>query len=206
MKNKILKISILMIILLLMLQLTSFAALGKLTLNTTTDKNTYKIGDKVTVTVDWSKEVESAGFILKYDKDKLAFDSTTLGENFYNADTAGKVLFNWAAFDGKALTSVTFELTAKTAGSTTITVEDAKGFADGNLQKSTGYEYNNKTITIEKVDGDINGGNNKTEDSTTSEDDKIPQTGAESTIVLAIMCVMALGLTGFIGYRRLSDI
>lgn len=235
MKNKTLKISILTIAFLLLIQLTSFAALGKLTLNAKTDKDTYKVGDKVTVTVDWSKEVESAGFVLKYDKDKLAFDSTTLEDNYYNADTVGQILFNWAAFDGKAITNVTFSLVAKAEGSADITVQDAKGFADGELQQATGYEYNNKTITISKVEEDVNGGENKPEedkpdedvnkptiddtdkednkpnnnkpgDSTTSKDDKIPQTGSEITVLLALVTIMVFGTIGFIGYRRLSDI
>jgi len=225
MKNKTLKICILTIIFILLVQVTSFAALGNLTLNINTDKDKLKVGDKVSVTVDWSKEVESAGFILKYDKEKLAFDSTTLGANYYNADTAGKILFNWAAFDGKALTSVTFVLKAKAEGSTTITAEEAKGFADGDLQKATGYEYNNKTITIEKVDGGIGDGEIDTpptddkddkpatedkedikNDGTTSKDDKIPQTGSELTIILALGILSILGVIGFIGYRRLSDI
>ena len=239
MKRKTLKISILTIILVLFVQLTSFAALGKLILNIKTDKDTYKVGEKVTVTVDWSKEVESAGFVLKYDKDKISFSSTTLGANYYNAETAGKILFNWAAFDGKPITKVSFILEAKSEGNTTITIEEARGFADGDLEQATGYEYNNKTITILKEQENITGGSNKTEedvnipttdtenkdnptvegtnkeeakpsnkveDSTTSKDDKIPQTGAETTILFLMMLVITLGITGVIGYRRLSDI
>ena len=91
MKNKTLRIIILTIILVLFVQLTSFAALGKLTLKVKTNKDTYKVGEKVTVTIDWTKEVEAAGFVLKYDKSKLAFASTSLGSNFYNAETAGKI-------------------------------------------------------------------------------------------------------------------
>ena len=155
MKNKTLRIIILTIILVLFVQLTSFAALGKITLNTKTDKNTYKVGDKVKVTIDWTKEVEAAGFVLKYDKSKLKFTSTSLGSNFYNADTAGKVLFNWAAFDGKALIKVYFIFTAKEEGSTEIYVEDARGFADANLDKATGYEYKSKTIKISNIDEDV---------------------------------------------------
>ena len=235
MKSKTLKVCILTIIFLLLVQVTSFAALGKLTLNTKTDKDTLKVGDKVTVTVDWSKEVESAGFVLKYDKDKLAFDSTTQGANYYNADTAGKILFNWAAFDGNASTEVSFVLLAKADGTTTITVEEAKGFADADLQQASSYEYNNKTLTISKVEEDVNGGenqpgedvnnpstdndnkdnptvddtnkeDNKPGDSTTSKDDKIPQTGSEITVVLTLAVLSVLGIIGFIGYKRLSDI
>lgn len=148
MKNKTLRIIILTIILVLFVQLTSFAALGKLTLKVKTNKDTYKVGEKVTVTIDWAKEVEAAGFVLKYDKSKLAFASTSLGSNFYNAETAGKILFNWAAFDGKAITKVVFEFTTKAEGSGKIFVENAKGFADKDLKQATGYEYESKTIKI----------------------------------------------------------
>lgn len=176
MKNKTLRIIILTIILVLFVQLTSFAALGKITLNTKTDKNTYKVGDKVKVTIDWTKEVEAAGFVLKYDKSKLKFDSTSLGSNFYNADTAGKVLFNWAAFDGKALTKVYFVFTAKEEGSTEIFVEDARGFADENLDKATGYAYKSKTIKISNVDEDV-----KDEPDTNDKENEIKPNNKPST-------------------------
>lgn len=155
MKNKTLRIIILTIILVLFVQLTSFAALGKLTLKVKTNKDTYKVGDKVTVTIDWTKEVESAGFVLKYDKSKLTFDSTSLGSNFYNAETDGKILFNWAAFDGKAITKVTFVFTTKAEGNGKISVEDARGFADEGLNKATDYDYKSKTIKISNVGGDV---------------------------------------------------
>ena len=235
MKNKVLRISILIITFTLLIQLTSFAALGKLTLNTKTDKNTYKVNEKVIVTVEWSKEVESAGFVIKYDKDKLSFDSTTLGANYYNSDTAGKILFNWAAFDGKAIKEVTFVLQAKAEGDTTITVQEAKGFADAELNKATEYEYNNKKITITKVqesseeknenkdqtnnvdtkEENIKDNNTKNEnikeetikkDNTISKDKKIPQTGEEITILLTMGIIITCGVFAFVGYRRLSDI
>ena len=151
MKNKTLRIIILTIILVLFVQLTSFAALGKLTLQVKTNKDTYKVGEEVTVTVDWTKEVEAAGFVLKYDKSKLAFASTSWGSNFYNSETAGKILFNWAAFDGKGITKVTFVFTTKEEGSSKIYVENAKGFADEELKQATGYEYKSKTIKISNV-------------------------------------------------------
>lgn len=235
MKNKVLRISILIITFTLLIQLTSFAALGKLTLNTKTDKNTYKVNEKVIVTVEWSKEVESAGFVIKYDKDKLSFDSTTLGANYYNSDTAGKILFNWAAFDGKAIKEVTFVLQTKAEGDTTITVQEAKGFADAELNKATEYEYNNKKITITKVqesseeknenkdqtnnvdtkEENIKDNNTKNEnikeetikkDNTISKDKKIPQTGEEITILLTMGIIITCGVFAFVGYRRLSDI
>lgn len=150
MKNKVLKISILTMILVILMQVDSFAALETVTLNTKTDKDEYIIGDKVTVTVDWEKDAQAAGFTLKYDKDKLSFDSTTLGDNFYNADTAGEILFNWASFDGSNMKNVSFVLTAKVEGSTEISVQEAKGFADETMTPATDYEYKNKTITISK--------------------------------------------------------
>ena len=171
MKNKFFRIMVLAITFVLLIQLNSFATLGKLTLSVETDKDTYKVNNKVVVTIKWEKEVESAGFVIKYDENKLSFDSTSVGSNYYNSDTAGKILFNWAAFDGRAIKEVTFILKANTEGDTTIIVQEAKGFADTLLKQATEYEYNNKKITITKTEEP---GNTQTpeenEDTTTKEE------------------------------------
>ena len=49
------------------------------------------------------------------------------------------------------------------------------------------------TGTTNKVDNTVAGG-------------KMPQTGAETTTILAIIALAVLGTVGFIGYRKLSDI
>ena len=158
MKNKVLKIGILAVALVLMMQVIAFASMGTVALVAKTDKDTYKVGDKIILTIDWGKEAQSAGCTIKYDKDKLAFDSTTEGVNFYNADTDGEILFNWASFDGSIKTNVVFVLTAKAEGTANIIVEDGKGFDDGTMTGVDGYTYTNKTVTITKVEDQTPGG------------------------------------------------
>ena len=76
------------------MQVGVHAELGEVTTTVKTQKDTYKVGDKIEVTIDWEKEVQALGMKITYDKDKLKFDSTTVGSNYYNADTAGEILYN----------------------------------------------------------------------------------------------------------------
>ena len=108
MKSKVLKITMIVVLIMSLFQVGVRAELGEITLTAKTDKDTYKVGEVVEVTADWEKGAEAVGFDLKYDKDKMDFESTTMGANFYDAGTAGQISINWASLDGSTLTKATF--------------------------------------------------------------------------------------------------
>lgn len=147
MKSKFLKITMIMILIMSLFQVNVHAELGQLTVTAITDKDTYEVGEIVTVTIDWEKEAEAVGLLLKYDKDKLEFDSISLGSNFYDTTTEGQISVNWASLDGNALTEVTIKLKAKAEGKAVLQPE-ATEIADGNLDPATGYTNVSKEITI----------------------------------------------------------
>lgn len=304
MKKKILKTGVIAILIILLAQLTVFAAIDKLTLKTLTDKDAYTVGEKVTVTVDWTQGMQAAVFKVKYDASKLTFNSSNIAPSYYNTETAGIVSVNWASLEEIDFTKMTFEFTTKAAGKTTISVEEPS-FANGNLERPSSYDTTTagaKEITInakveqqpvtlnsisitktptrntyiagEKFEttgmeitatytdgskkivtnytvspsvalketdtkvtisytengvtktvdqkitiiGKANTNTNTNTPSTgtntstttnkdnTTADGKMPQTGAEQTVVFAIVTLAVLGTLGFVGYRRLSDI
>ena len=147
MNKQIFKISMIAFAIILLLQVASFAAVGKLTVKVLTDKNTYVIGDQVNVTVDWTQGMQAASFKLKYDANQLTFQSCSLGDSYYNATTKGVVSVNWASLDDKDATQIKFVFTAKKVGETKLEVSDCT-FATGNVEEPSSYENGSKTITI----------------------------------------------------------
>lgn len=234
MKNKILKTSLIALLLIVMMQVIVFAAIN-LTFTMKTDKNEYKVGDTVTATVDWEKGMQSASFKVTYDNKYLTFDSASIGNNYYSA-TDNSISVNWAAFDGKDCTKMTFVFKAKaTTDSTTIKISDAKDFVNGDMQPADSISYKDNGIKNIKITNDStqqpdqkpeekptqtpstsddkkeeqkptqNPATTDKKDNTVAEG-KMPQTGAETTTIVAIFALSVLGIVGFIGYRRLSDI
>lgn len=222
MKKKILKTGIIAMLIILLTQLTVFAAIDKLTIKTVTDNNTYTVGDKVNVTVDWTEGMQAAVFKIKYDANKLTFNSASIANSYYNTDTAGIVSVNWASLEEIDFTKMTFEFTAKTEGKTTISVEEPN-FANGNLENPASYDTTtsgSKEITINakaeekpSTGNDTNTNNSITnknntvnkKDNTTA-NGKMPQTGAETTAMFTILVLAVFGTIVFIKYKKLSDI
>lgn len=300
MKKKIFKTGVIAMVIILLAQLTAFAA-WTVSFKTLTDKDSYTIGDKVTVTVDWTDKAQAAGFDIKYDAEKLTFESANIASSNYNSGTSGVLSVNWASLDEIDFTKMEFVFQAKTAGKTTISVENGRGFGTGDLVSADDYNYasgskeitinakveqqpeptpvtlnsisitktptrntysegekfetagmeitatysdgskkvvtnyavspsvalkttdtkvvityteNGVTKTVEQKITVIGKANNNTNTSTpttsnkdnTTADGKMPQTGAETVTVFVIALVAVVGIAGFIGYRKLSDI
>lgn len=304
MKKKIFKTGVIAMAIILLAQLTVFAA-WTVSFKTLTDKDSYTIGEKVTVTVDWTDKAQAAGFDVKYDAEKLTFESANIASSNYNSGTAGVLSVNWASLDEIDFTKMEFVFQAKTAGKTTISVENGRGFGTGDLVSADDYNYasaskeitinakveqqpeqqpeqtpvtlnsisitktptrntysegekfetagmeitatysdgskkvvtnyavspsvalkttdtkvvityteNGVTKTVEQkitVIGKVNNNTNTSTPTTPNKDNttangKMPQTGAETVTVLVIALVAVVGVAGFIGYRKLSDI
>ena len=148
MKKKILKTSILLVALIMTLQLSVLAAVEKLTVGVGVAKNTVKVEDNVTVTVDWKEGMQAAVFKLKYDAEKLTFSKASIGASYYNAETEGVISVNWASLEEEDLTKMTFEFATKKEGKVEFEVTDAK-FADGELEEPEEYECGKVELTIE---------------------------------------------------------
>lgn len=150
-RSKKAKMFLIMFLLLLFICSNVFAT--TLNIGVTTDKNKYNKGEKVNVTVNWTPEMQAAGFSLKYDSSKLRFDSASIESSFYNSDTKGKISVNWASFEEKNTKSISFSFTTISEGDCTIQVYDPNSFATGDLEMPDKYEYISngiKKITIEK--------------------------------------------------------
>lgn len=154
MKKKLLKTSLISLIIIMLLQVASFAVADKITLKTLTDKDTYTVGDKVTVTIDWTEKMECAEFYIKFDSTKLEFEKATyidgreLKDEFTNVIGEGNLKFGYF---GDESTKMLFIFNSIATGKTTISVSDPDGFADGNLDEPSSYDvttYGSKEITI----------------------------------------------------------
>ena len=171
MKNKLFKTSLISLIIIMLLQVASFAAIDKLTLKTLTDKDTYTVGDNVTVTIEWTEKMECAEFYIKFDSTKLEFKKATyidgreLKDEFTNVIEEGNLKFGYF---GDESTKMLFVFETKAAGKTTISVSDPGGFADGNLDEPNSYDvttYGSKEIIINAKE------ENKPNEGTDTEDD-----------------------------------
>lgn len=207
-------IMIITIVLLLLYPISSWA--NTLTLKTITDKENYMIGEKVIITIGWTEKMQSASFTLKYDAEKLQFESSDIANIFYNQETAGEIKVNWASMEENDYTKMVFHFKAIGEGAVQITLDNPNSFADGNLVSPDDYNTNSATKTIhiktnsENKDTsnttDLNKGNNTIKKDNTTANGKIPQTGKEIIILCFIVGLLIFGTVGLIKYRKVSDI
>ena len=234
-KHFILRTSVIALALIILMQISAFAyniTLNLSTDNSTYDVGkevtlTVKWGEKqqaVGFTINY--DATKVKFV----------SSPDIADTFYNTTEAGKVDVNWASMDGKEPTQMAFKFTTLAEGEVefSITGADKDKFSDGNLEAPEALDASNAKakITIAKPadskpsdttptdptpsDPTQQPDDGKTEQKTTTgttnkvdntvAGGKMPQTGAETTTILAIIALAVLGTFGFIGYRKLSDI
>ena len=165
MKNILLKISIIVVICILLINLNSFAAYN-LMLETKTDGSIFAVGGTVTATIDWEQEMQAVGFKLRYNSTKLLFEGASVNENYYNIsepisyetsnDTYRDISVQWA--DGSSKTNMTFRFKTLEAGDANISIIEANAFSNQNLQQPEQINYTtkgSKTIKISSL-GDVN--------------------------------------------------
>lgn len=158
MRNKLLKVSVLVLTIILLLQAGVLATIEKLTLKMLTDKDTYTVGEKVVATVNWTEEMESAGFNVKYDENKLTFVTLTdasgnkISDDFLNAESAGFISFNWFSMGTKA-SKMVFTFEAKAEGKAVLKVEGASGFGytNENGELASPNEYDTTTSGVKEI-------------------------------------------------------
>ena len=165
MKNILLKISIIVVICILLINLNSFAAYN-LMLETKTDGSIFAVGGTVTATIDWEQEMQAVGFKVRYNSTKLLFEGASVNENYYNIsepisyetsnDTYRDISVQWA--DGSSKTNMTFRFKTLEAGDANISIIEANAFSNQNLQQPEQINYTtkgSKTIKISSL-GDVN--------------------------------------------------
>ena len=128
-----------LISLMIIIPMVTFAS--TLTLKVIIDKSQYNVGDTVTATVDWTEEMQAASFVVRYDSDVLEFKASSVGEEYYNIDTEGKILVNWFSLNNRDLTNIKFEFKTLKTGNADISINDVDGFSDGDMKTPTDYEF-----------------------------------------------------------------
>lgn len=146
MKNKIFKITILVIIILMFMQVSLLAA-NTLKINLKADKDNIKVGEEVKVTVSWKQGMQAVDFYLKYNSKKLEFVEADIEDDYINSED-GKVKTAWFSMDDTDKTQIEYTFKAKKAGTVDISTKVNGGFATGNLQIPNKYEEGNVTIEI----------------------------------------------------------
>jgi len=153
MKTSVIKIAVAVLIILLSLQINVFAT--DITISTETSKDTYSLQENFYVTIDWVENMQATGFTLNYDATKIELVDAFLDEDFYNSDTAGKLIVNWASMDEVDFTNLPFLFKAIGVGEVELSITEVRGFADGNLVVPDNIDYTTKgTKTIEIVSND----------------------------------------------------
>lgn len=123
-------------------------------------KEEVKVNENITVTVNWKDEMEAVDLMLKFDKDKLQFVSSSVGSDFVNAKN-GSVQVSWISLNGKGINSIDYTFKAKKSGSVKFVTSEAV-FADGNVKSPESYKYGVKTL---KITDKANSGSNSTTNS-----------------------------------------
>lgn len=136
MKRNIKKISLLVLMFIILLQITIFAEI--LNIDIKTSKEKVKVGDKVKIIVDWDKGMQAADFALIYDSEKLEFIKSDLKDDYIN-NKDGEIKTAWFSMDDKDKTKIEYTFKAKKIGKTELKTKVNGGFATGSLLMPTGY-------------------------------------------------------------------
>ena len=146
MKNKLLKISILVLTIIIFMQITVFAS--RLTLNISIDKQKIKKGDKFTVIVSWKEGMQAADFYLKYDSEKLKFIKTDISDEYINSEEKGQVKTAWFSLDNTDKTEIKYIFEAIDDGRVKFETMINGGFATGDLEILNKYDEATLVIKI----------------------------------------------------------
>jgi len=147
------KISMVVVALLAVLLIVGGAVnAATLTLKVATNKKELKVGEEVIVTVDWEEGMQAADFILNYDKDKVEYVSSSIGDDYLTNDAAnGKVKVVWISLNDKDMTKVSFTFKAKAEGEAKFSTEIDGGFANGEMVSPDSYDvktYGATAVTL----------------------------------------------------------
>ncbi len=140
--EKLRKVSlVLAIFLIIFLGITTTVNAATLTLKTTADKKDLKVGETVTVTVDWQEGMQAADFILNYDSSKVEYQSSSIGDDYLTNDSAnGKVKIVWISLNDKDMTKMTFTFKTKAQGTVKFSSKIDGGFATGEMVQPDSYD------------------------------------------------------------------
>ena len=159
MRSKVLKIVFIVFLTMLLIQIKVEAT--TLVITTTTDKDSYTLGEIVTATVSWDPGMQAAAFSVEYDENYLNFiedgvliNGVAIADYFYTVET-GKINVSWAELVNDDLDhyNMTFKFRTANSGNTSIAVTNPNSFADGNLVSPDQYEFaltGTKEIQIQK--------------------------------------------------------
>lgn len=135
------KLVSLITILMILLGLTTTVGAISQTVNVklSLSKSTAKVGDEITVTVDFKEDVEAIDQVLTYDSSKVEFVEVTtsgnkVGDDFLNAATVGKVQISWMAFGTPATKTVEYKFKVIKTGEAKFSTT-TESVADGNVEQ-----------------------------------------------------------------------
>ena len=145
------KLISLILVLALVLSMTTVvnAVVETADLKVSLDKTTAKVGDEVTVTVDWKEVMEAVDLELEFDEEKLEFVSASLPEDWIATDRIknGVVQISWFSMNGQGITNITYKFKVIAEGDATFTTAEAV-LADANVESPENYNYGTATLQI----------------------------------------------------------
>lgn len=148
MKNKVLKITILTLIIIMFMQV-SLLAVNTLKLDLTTNNSKINVSEQIKVKVSWNQGMQAADFYLIYDSDKLEFIEADISDDFINNKNKGQLRTAWFSMDDTDKTQIEYTFKAKKSGTVNLkTSTESGGFATGELRSPRNYKEANLTIEI----------------------------------------------------------
>lgn len=176
-------ISVIIMILFLTIKSNAF------TIQMSTDKNEIKTGDEVIYTLNLDENVVAANFDINYNSSSLEL----IGSSTNGLDVAsknGKIACIYADIDGRGTDSFQVRFRARTTGTVTFSISDAK-FRGVNQEIS----YTNENITGLNTQTNIsivsNTNNSNSNDNTISQT-RLPNTGVNSIFIIIIIAIAVI--------------
>ena len=147
MRNKLLKTTIITLIILLLIPITAFAS--TLNIKVEANKQEIKAGEEVTVKVSWNKGMQAADFSIIYNPKVMEYISCDLDDMYTNNEN-GEVKTAWFSLDDQDKKEIEYTFKAIKGGKSEFSIKVNGGFADGNLQMPDNYNSNEITVNVPK--------------------------------------------------------
>lgn len=196
------------------------AATGSINLGASSDK--VKVGDIFTISIIGTADnnISALQANLVYDTNKIAIENKTVGEGFYDASANNEIAIAAQNSDALSKTATLYTFTFKVldtaaVGETTIEFKNIAMAVinDSKQQETITISDDSVSVDIEKVEepAPSEEDDKKTEEDKTTagdkkEETKLPQTGIESTIIIAIAILGIVSIVSYTAYKKYRNI
>ena len=156
--------------------------------------------------------MQAADFVLNYDKDKVEYVSSSIGEDYLTNDAAnGKVKVVWISLNDKDMTKVSFTFKAKAEGTAKFSTEIDGGFANGEMVSPDTYDvttYGATSVALKASSSEATPTPTPTTKTTATvvAPTVLPKAGDGLNILVAIPVLLGITVLAYTQIRKYKEI